>query len=617
MKKISTAAALLAAGALLFGSLIVACSPHGTGIIDEVTNPGKGPEQEPEDNGKPVDGTWDFTGTDTYSIGTNDAIITDKALANPTAKGATLSVKGNLKWGNGTDDASSYSFWFKKASAYEEGKAASKASGYLALTTDSKATLTIVYDAGGDNDGEKRWIAVCDSSDKPVSDAALISNLIEKNVYKTLKLSGLKKGSYKIYVSGTRIRSLQITNQAFESKTADVTNDVATLGLVAIETRNSDDTIATSEVKNGKVVITSKKEGTTKVYAGTSLTEYATINVTVSSTGAITTSIIKYVAFTAATNDATANDVATLGLVGASATSSESEYVTAEISEGKIVIKSVKAPGDSAKSITITVTDANSKTATIAVTEARDGSLTLGTITKYAVPKPVSGTDFEVSADKKLTAKKDNMEYKLSTAATYTDLTKDTATDALTDGSYSIRFKAVDNAYAESEATSFTISNGGSVEYTLTPADISSWTAEKTELTDITTSGANFKAGAGVTYDTSSLGENISSIKLKGRAQANGKNCIVLTTTKDNVNVTIKFAVNSGNNLDRFVCAISGTDAATSADNVIVGTAISDQVHKPTASKTVQTANITLPTAGTYSIGGSAGIFITELSLSM
>ena len=42
MKKISTAAALLAAGALLFGSLIVACSPHGTGYVDEVKKPADG-----------------------------------------------------------------------------------------------------------------------------------------------------------------------------------------------------------------------------------------------------------------------------------------------------------------------------------------------------------------------------------------------------------------------------------------------------------------------------------------------------------------------------------------------------------------------------------------------
>lgn len=101
----------------------------------------------------------------------------------------------------------------------------------------------------------------------------------------------------------------------------------------------------------------------------------------------------------------------------------------------------------------------------------------MGTITKYAVPKPVNGTDFEVSADKKLTAKKDNMEYKLSTAATYTDLTNGTPTEALAEGSYLIRFKAVANAYAESEATSFTISNGGSVFQPITVFDGSTMTA--------------------------------------------------------------------------------------------------------------------------------------------
>ena len=611
MKKISTAAALLAAGALLFGSLIVACSPHGTGIIDEVTNPGKGPEQEPEDNGKPVDGTWDFTGTDTYSIGTNDAIITDKALANPTAKGATLSVKGNLKWGNGTDDASSYSFWFKKASAYEEGKAASKAAGYLALTTDSKATLTIVYDAGGDNEGEKRWIAVCDSSDKPVSNAALISNLIEKNVYKTLKLSGLKKGSYKIYVSGTRIRSLQITNQAFESKTADVTNDVATLGLVAIETRNSDDTIATSEVKNGKVVITSKKEGTTKVYAGTSLTEYATINVTVSSTGAITTSIIKYVAFTAATNDATANDVATLGLVGASATSSESEYVTAEISEGKIVIKSVKAPGDSAKSITITVTDANSKTATIAVTEARDGSLTVGTITKYERNAPVKDTDYTVNA-RVLTAT-NPIEYSTDAGSTWTALAASESYTATQNGSVKVRFAANDSYAASKDASvQLTDGNGGSVNAKFTmqnnigdskplgSATASGGSAENLEnviiVVDESGTGATLKFTGNVKKEAQALNvQKTGSISVTNDF-ANAKGCFTIELSAS-AKITVNYKSSQG----------SSSDESASSDRFIV-VASTENVAIDSV-KTTAAAGAAAQTSWTTSTALSAGTY--------
>ena len=620
MKKISTAAALLAAGALLFGSLIVACSPHGTGIIDDPTpTPKPTPASEEEDNGKPVDGSWDFTGTDTYSIGHSAyASLTDKALTNPTAKGATLSLSGSVKWGNGSaSDTSNFCLWFDKGSEYEAGKEDSKSKGHFTLTIDNMSTLTIVATGNGSSDTAKRWIAAC-NKDKKVLTNGTLTALSSGDADKKLSIKLPKAGTYYIYTSGTRIRSLQITNQAFESKTKEITNDAETLGLVATGVRNSDETIATGEVKNGKVVITSKKEGTTKVYAGTSETEYATINVTVSSTGAITTNIIKYVAFTAATNDTTANDVATLGLVGATVTSSAEEYVKADLTTttGKITIKSVKAPGDSAKNVTITVTDAAGKTATIPVTEARDGSLTLGNITKYAVPKPVSGTDFEVSADKKLTAKKDNMEYKLSTAATYTDLTKDTPTEALAEGSYLIRFKAVTNTYAESEATSFTISNGGSVEYVLTPTDISSWIEAKTALTDITTSGANFKAGAGVTYDTSKLSSG--SIKLGGYAQKDGKNSIQFTTTSANATVTVKFFGDGDSSVGRFVGMKSGNNKPFDSAGTANTESITDTNNSITAggASNIVTATLIAPTAGLYTIGGSGAIYITELKIS-
>ena len=619
MKKISTAAALLAAGALLFGSLIVACSPHGTGIIDDPTpTPKPTPASEEEDNGTPVDGSWDFTGTDTYSIGHSAyASLTDKALTNPTAKGATLSLSGSVKWGNGSaTDTSNFCLWFDKGSEYEAGKEDSKSKGHFTLTIDNMSTLTIVATGNGSSDTAKRWIAVCNKDKKVLTNGTLTALSSGDAADKKLNIKLPKAGTYYIYTSGTRIRSLQITNQAFESKTADVTNDVATLGLVATDVRNSDDTIATGEVKEGKVVITSKKEGTTKVYAGTSETEYATINVTVSSTGAITTSIIKYVAFTAATNDTTANDLATLGLVGTKVTSSAEEYVTADLTTttGKITIKSVKAPGDSAKSITITVTNADGKTATIPVTEARDGSLTVGTITKYERPAPVKDTDYTVAA-LVLTAT-NPIEYSTDAGSTWIALAANASYTATQNGSVKVRFAANDSYAASKDASvQLTDGNGGSVEYTLTPADISSWTTAKTELTAITTSGANFKAGAGVTYDATKLGTP--SIKLSGYGQKNGKNCIVLTTTSDNVVVTIKFAEDG--TTGRYVGAIAGTNTNLLSDGTPNTGAITDQVNKAstTTSKTVVTASLTLPTAGTYSIGGSGAIYVTEISLSM
>jgi hypothetical protein len=83
--------------------------------------------------------------------------------------------------------------------------------------------------------------------------------------------------------------------------------------------------------------------------------------------------------FAAAVNDSTANDTATLGLVGTTATSGAPAVATVEITGGKIKITSA-----SAGSATITVSDAANHNATIQVTVAASGSITIGAITKYA-----------------------------------------------------------------------------------------------------------------------------------------------------------------------------------------------------------------------------------------
>jgi hypothetical protein len=81
--------------------------------------------------------------------------------------------------------------------------------------------------------------------------------------------------------------------------------------------------------------------------------------------------------FTAQTNSSTANDVATLGLIGISVSSSPTGIVTAEISGGKIAITSV-----SAGTATITVSADGYTDATISVTVADDGAISIGGIIK-------------------------------------------------------------------------------------------------------------------------------------------------------------------------------------------------------------------------------------------
>ena len=81
--------------------------------------------------------------------------------------------------------------------------------------------------------------------------------------------------------------------------------------------------------------------------------------------------------FTASTNNNTSNDVATLGLVGTTASSSNPSVATAAITGGRIEITSTAAG-----TATITVRNAAGNEAQISVTVDTNGAITIGTITK-------------------------------------------------------------------------------------------------------------------------------------------------------------------------------------------------------------------------------------------
>ena len=136
---------------------------------------------------------------------------------------------------------------------------------------------------------------------------------------------------------------------------------------------------------------------------------------------------------------------------------------------------------------------------------------------------------------------------------------------------------------------------------------ISSWTSAKSSLTDITTDGAKFQAGSGVTYSSNS-------IKIAGSCQKAGKNCIVLTTTSDEAKVTVKF---HASNADRYIVAIAGTASnAISSDSPTTG-AIYDNTVVTDNKNTVMTVTLTLGSKGTYSIGALNALYIDELSVEM
>jgi hypothetical protein len=91
--------------------------------------------------------------------------------------------------------------------------------------------------------------------------------------------------------------------------------------------------------------------------------------------------------FVSKNDESTSNDAATLGLVGTAASSNVQSVATAEIiSNGKIKITS-----HSEGSATVTVSNAAGHEAKIQVTVAANGSITIGTITKYVSTNPLSG----------------------------------------------------------------------------------------------------------------------------------------------------------------------------------------------------------------------------------
>jgi hypothetical protein len=97
--------------------------------------------------------------------------------------------------------------------------------------------------------------------------------------------------------------------------------------------------------------------------------------------------------FTSKTNDATANDAATLGFVGTGVSSSDAAKATAEIVSGKIAITSVAAG-----TATITVSVPHLTSATIAVTVNATGDVAIGTIVKGATIENVELTTYALDA---------------------------------------------------------------------------------------------------------------------------------------------------------------------------------------------------------------------------
>ncbi|MBR0496883.1 MAG: hypothetical protein IJJ71_11990 [Treponema sp.] len=155
MKKISTAAALLAASALLFGSLIVACSPHGTGIIDEGTKTTAGTISANAVSGTTATLTDSTGGTYTFISGASANIVPVLSTASTPAGGTWTYKEKNISFnkyeGTFTGDiakigkeATSFKLTVKKvANAKGELMTAKKEASFDFNLTTSAFTATI------------------------------------------------------------------------------------------------------------------------------------------------------------------------------------------------------------------------------------------------------------------------------------------------------------------------------------------------------------------------------------------------------------------------------------------------------------------------------------------
>jgi len=322
--------------------------------------------------------------TDTLLVGGSDALIasiapdyaankavTWKSSNNNVASVDTTGVITGVKKGTATITVSTV-----------DGKktATCKVTVKTALNdSETSVSLNKVTDALalGDTD---TLIASVNATDKAVTWSS--SDKTVATVSDTGLVTPVKLGSVTITVttvSGSKTDTCIVTVIPITNNTT--ANNVTTLGLVGTQTSSSTPSVATVSITGGKIVITSVGTGTATITVTNASKNTATIAVTVAANGAISIgSITKYAAVT---NNAITNDVATLGLVGITATSDTPGVAKVRIMDSKIAITSVGAG-----TAVITVTDASAHTATIAVTVVANGAISIETITKYAASAP-------------------------------------------------------------------------------------------------------------------------------------------------------------------------------------------------------------------------------------
>lgn len=418
MKKLTKAAALLAATALLFGT--VACnsddgddSPKTNGS-QPVNN---GSEPGPSSGGTGGEGTggsgdsgntvttvtytWDFSNTDLTSVPAWSAYAGSKS----TTSGAEL-LKVNLD-ADATYESTPAGLTLKmpKDSQYNKVSPAKSSSVTAEGATNGSIEL------GGDVVGKEFSVSVKGPFTVKMVDGAN-SSTDKTDRYAFIKVNG---------------EEVVAPNKA--------SNTIPAAGEVLSYSYTGEDTVTVS-------------------FGATNIVRIYTITIEAAEIAAgdkVAGKVISLGSFASEQNNATANDRATLGLVGTSVSSSAEGVATVAISDGKIVITSV-----SAGTATITVTDGTQE-ATIAVTVGATGAITVGAITKYAPAAPVKDTDYTVE-DAKLTAV-NAIEYSTDNGENWTALEAGSAYTATESSSVLVRF--AEGTYDASPAVTVVLTPSG------------------------------------------------------------------------------------------------------------------------------------------------------------
>jgi hypothetical protein len=336
-----------------------------------------------------VNAVWEFD-AQPEGIATAEGAVSSISLSPDSGTGASLSVTATkLKYVSGCLAAG-------RSSGSDYTAYATKATTTLTITTTATATITINVDGAGSASTD-RWAVLCDSTGNQIS---YVTNLASGTI-QAIKDTDAAAGTYTLYLNGSRLQSLTVSNQTFAAATDSTTaNTSDVLGLVATNAVSADTSIATVAIVDGYVAITSVAPGSVKITLDDGAKHYASVTVTVAVNGGITIGTITKNAFVVSTTT-TANSIANLGLstVATSVSSSDATVATAVIGSdttaGSIVVTSVAAG-----SATLTCSD-GTYSATIAVTVASDGTISIGTITKPFIPQSVdvSYTDLNLTVD--------------------------------------------------------------------------------------------------------------------------------------------------------------------------------------------------------------------------